>query len=417
MLAQVPRDTTKEYWDRTSEYTADTLYHVHVSDFGFDPGATTKDVPFATTIEKLASEMDRDGFVTVSEPMRSFTRVSHEKDPHFFLGHIKGMARITVPIACLLHCKLNSLEFPITFPKLFHTLRCITVAFENHANLQSVALRSAQLSGRGAIRKAYCAVTWMGALNKLSKSGSDPTTVLKLHNQQASSGSQIVGAKRVSVLNLLSFRVPTREIILRTVSLLNAEGSPWTDECWANKKIVPGYTCRTNDQYGQRLSITEDSFELMVKLQGCEAQRKMPQLRRKCDAKQMEETSQVCALLLSLCNDCKTLYPIDASVIQKDIIDVFARGDHAELLVMLQGILHSKPDALDLKTMPLFSDIITSQVASADTHTFGIEKTSIVNAEIERSEWELFKQKLSHDIQAATVYQRRCRTDLSLPKR
>ena len=105
--------------------------------------------------------------MTQDQPLISFVRADVE--PPFEVGHVKGLARICtflLPIACVwLESKTQpSLKLEDFFPKLVGTGCKIMVRFERHTTRTELAIRNAQLSQRGALRKAHDAVTWVGTL-------------------------------------------------------------------------------------------------------------------------------------------------------------------------------------------------------------------------------------------------------------
>ena len=195
-----------------------------VRDFGFDVASSTKPPPVAAICLRLAQEMDKDGFVTGSEPMRAF--LSENKLPPFQLGHVKGSARHSTLLACLLFLHQRGLSVQRILPHVFHTARAVLTVIEQHQNLTSVALRNAQLSARGSIRRAHCAVTWAGKLLILQQHGQDAASVVKQYNEIASSGAQLTGQRRVSVLQLLKAPLEALNVVLECVSTLGADGSP-----------------------------------------------------------------------------------------------------------------------------------------------------------------------------------------------
>eukprot|EP00973_Karenia_brevis_P086017 11930237-Karenia_brevis.AAC.1 len=75
---------------------------------------------------------------------------------------------------------------------------------------------------------------------------------------------------------------------MHTQSVLSDQ-SPWTDEAFANKKVMPGHVWRTG---GWSLTVTKESFTLMVQWQAATHIARLPQLRRKIDKTSLEEASQ-----------------------------------------------------------------------------------------------------------------------------
>ena len=96
-----PKQHGSIYIDATHEPhpACDETVHLVMPHFlGWDEKASAKTDPYSDTALKLASEFDKYGFVTRSEPLRAFWRdadhlLSQENDvATFVIGHIKGMA-------------------------------------------------------------------------------------------------------------------------------------------------------------------------------------------------------------------------------------------------------------------------------------------------------------------------------------
>eukprot|EP00973_Karenia_brevis_P073220 10171849-Karenia_brevis.AAC.1 len=127
------------------------------------------------------------------------------------------MARFHTFLLPSLACYLQKLSVSDCFPQLFRTGVQIHFKLEPHSSLTSVALRNAQLSHRGSIRKSHCAITWIGKLLLLQANGvSDPSSVIKQYNAMASSGGQLTGNKRVAILALLHAPKAALEILMHT---------------------------------------------------------------------------------------------------------------------------------------------------------------------------------------------------------
>ena len=381
--------------------------------FGYDRGATTKPPPYAITCKQLAAEIEKDGFVTNDEPMRAFARTIDRKSA-FILGHVKGAARFSVLLAPLvwLWKQKNGMKVVDVFPLVYQTARRIRVVIESHATLTSIALRNATLSQRGSIRKAHDAITWVGKLLLLKGNGQDPSQIMKTYNSQASSSAQISGGKRVAVLALMSVDAKSLQIVLDCVSTLGFEQSPWPDDAWANKKIMPGHQPRllSNEIWSKRLAITEESFALMVQWQRNSQMLKLPQLRRKVDKNSMEEAAQLSAMVLSLAHEMCSLFPIPKEKLDELFIQPFVSGRDTTLLVALQGLLHEKPTSPVNELFPVFEELVADQTKTSDVSLTGVAKTELIQQDIDKSEYELFERKLVADLDARAIYVRKSRT-------
>ena len=178
------------------------------------------------------------------------------------------------------------------------------------------------------------------------------------------------------------------------------------------QQILPGYVWRGQGPavWSQYLTVTEESFGLMIEWQSIDAKRKPPQLRRKFDRAQIEEGANLVSLVLSLKMLTMSEHPsVSASVFDASVIQPFKDGHDANMMVCLQGLLHSKPAKIDLTDVPAIADLISRQVASADMALFGVDKTVLINAEIEKTDFVVFTTRLQYDVNAYQNYFRNVR--------
>ena len=117
----------------------------------------------------MAGEMDKDGYVTNNEPLTCFQR-SNNSGP-FNLGYVKGLGRQSTFLFACLAAWNQKQPMSDVFPQLWSTGQKISFVLETHADLTSVALRNAQLSHRGSIRRAHCTITWLGKMLLLGHLG------------------------------------------------------------------------------------------------------------------------------------------------------------------------------------------------------------------------------------------------------
>ena len=186
-----------------------TTYYSRMSSSGFEEMSSPKPCPQANVCLKLASEMDKDGMVTLSEPLCEFARNDTTNLKYFTTGHVKGQACTSTALAALLYIYQTGLKVKDALPKLWATCSTIAVIFENNSTLTSIALRNSQLSHRGSIRERTCALGWVGMIYKLVDCGAlrstdDGSALLKQYNAIASTSGIVQGAQRQSILNLLN---------------------------------------------------------------------------------------------------------------------------------------------------------------------------------------------------------------------
>ena len=113
----------------------------------------------------------------------------------------------------------------------------------------SIALENARLSGAGSIRKAHDVVTWLGKMDLLRKSGVDASAVIVRWNKMASQRTMLTGQKRVGLLNLMeSLSMQNVQQLIELVSMYGSDGAIFSDECFSNKRLLPGQNEMSNNE-------------------------------------------------------------------------------------------------------------------------------------------------------------------------
>jgi hypothetical protein len=238
----------------------------------------------------------------------------------------------------------------------------------------------------------------------------DPANIIKQYNAKASAGGMIQGGKRVAILALLNAPRKALAVLAHTVSSLG-DTAPWLEEAWGNKKIMPGGGVKVHGSvvWTKRLVVTPESFTLMVSWQSNQQSKKLVQLRRKFDKSAMEDAAAVSSLVLALKTECMEQHPVPEDDLDEHFVRVFLRDLDLNLLLFLQSLIHAKPEAIDLEEVPVLGDRIQIHVRKADVATTGLPKTELLNAEIEKTEFQLFVQKMDSDLGAVAVFARTVR--------
>ena len=102
--------------------------------------------------------------------------------------------------------------------------------------------------------------------------------------------------------------------------------------------------------------------------------------------------------------------PSHSTNTKKEVVEPFTRNENADLHAWLQVVLHSKEDVSNFKHVPIIADMINVHLEASETLLFGSLQTAVMDIDIEKTEFELIKKKMEHDIQAVGVYARKCRT-------
>ena len=148
----------------------------------------------------------------------------------------------------------------------------------------------------------------------------------------------------------------------------------------------------------------------MLKWQSKSQEKKLPQLRRKLDKVAMEEGAQLCAVLTSLQADLLATHPIQVDEWNKSIVEPFIEGSDMNLLLGLQSVLHAKPECPVVELLPQFQEMLTAHTHRSDIALTGLHKTELMNAEIDKTEFDLFLKKFEADLATYDVFARKSRT-------
>jgi hypothetical protein len=248
-----------------------------------------------------------------------------------------------------------------------------------------------------------------GALTTLG-GGHDAGTLIKLYNAQSSTAAQIQGGKRVSILNLLAAPRMAVKRMLGCISKVSADGSPWGDDVWSKKHLLPGHSFRhANALWSRLLSVSDASFDLMIEWQASACERKLPQARRRLDKSALDEAAHIASLLVGMKEEVSRQYNVTDEAWTSTILDPLLKHGDQNLILALQDLIHSKPDTLNFNEIYGISDLIATHVNNADTKCLGSARTVIMTSDIERSEFELFAKKVTSDIQAVELYHKKRR--------
>ena len=192
-------------------------------------------------------------------------------------------------------------ELHILSPQLFNSMRVIWCRRATMSlDLSTVALQNATLSRRGSLRKSHCVATWLSKLVLLQGHGTPPSKIIQVWNSSAPPDAQLKGQKKIALMNLLEAPTGTCELLLRHSSEFG-ERCAFSEECFANKQILQSYTPRGGSRtWNRRLTVSPESFLLMMQYVDETHRRKLPANREKLTKEAMAEAAQMSALVAVL---------------------------------------------------------------------------------------------------------------------
>ena len=344
-------------------------------------------------------------------------------DAVFWTSYVKGMARAccalvvadlllagashAMPVAALAAQRppaAGSLEASLTTVHIRRGLSAIDRA--------SVALENARLSARGAIRRAHDVITWVGTFRILQKGNPslDASGLLERYNQVTATQSQLVGAKRSSVLGLLDKALPeTIDRLVEYVSKVGAGSGCFPEDAFGNKRVLPGPPPRTAmpEDWTKRLQITPESFDLAIQYFIAAAERSV--VKKKVDKITLETGMQMAALILSVSKELRSSTPLpDAASDQ--LVAAFVAGDPS-LEVELQCAVAEKTPGWSMKQLTAVQELLqefTSKVEDARVPV-AAESVKIQAGHLMAEEFALLEKKVEHDLHLVKVWGQKVR--------
>lgn len=216
-------------------------------------------------------------------------------------SYLKGALRSSVFLSIVgmwLKCEW---QLHILDPQLFNSLSVVWCRRGSMlTDLGAIALQNATLSRRGSHRRQHDVATWLSKLVLLQNHGSPPAAVINQWNLTAPPSSQLTGQKKLALMNLLQAPAGTTDLLLKHASEF-CDKSAFSEECFANKQILLNYMPRhASKSWSKRLTVTAESFLLMMQFIDASHRRKLPETRAKLAKEAMAEASQLAALVTAL---------------------------------------------------------------------------------------------------------------------
>ena len=250
------------YFDQKAPPADGTVVKLHCAELTFAYNRTTRLWPYPHVCCEILDDIVHGEFRTVDNPLTIMMRSDEG------ISYVKGMAR-----ACTLLTLLHGLDDAGLSPSWLSAqlqLSCaeISAVYRKFSTKAQAALENAKISSRLSITKMWDAITWMGVLLKLKEENPslDASATIKTHNDASSGRSALVGSKRVAVLNLLDkIDREATEILINDIGMNGAQATAFTDDCWAHKKLLPGYSYPSpSPEWKARRTVTQESFKLFI---------------------------------------------------------------------------------------------------------------------------------------------------------
>ena len=245
------------------------------------------------------------------EPLSDSTRAG-------WCAYLKGAARSSMALFIAAMAMKNDWNLPILAPQLYTSLQVIHCRRGIlSTDLANVALENATLSRKGSLIKQHDVATWLSKLMLLRSHGLNPSQILQTWNSRSTRDAQIVGAKKVALMNLLDISPEVVSVLLAHASEFG-DRVAFSEECFSNKQILPGYVPRgSNKVWNKRIAVTPESMLVMVRAVDTQHRRKLPEARSKLSKDSMSEAAQLAALVLLVEDECRSLGIPEPDLVEK----------------------------------------------------------------------------------------------------
>ena len=394
-----------------------TTFKLNLWHLGWGDGCSTKPPTFKITANLLLDEYLTNSVQTASEPLLlhqgpedQVYKCSLTQEPLFFSCYVKGAARATT-LLMLAHVTMYVLKVDLdTFsPTLFQSMLAVTCRLGIAATDQtSIALENARLSARGSIRKMHDVITWASKLMTLKQKGLSPTEIIRRWNDSSTAAASLNGGKKTSVLALLDLPNDCMEILIQHISEFGPDQSAFTDKCFSNKKIMPGFMprCNGDKQWQRRLTITEEGFLLFVQYVHQLHKRKDPRIRTQLKQADCEDAVMMSQLLLSAYYEVNEQHPLTEK--KQDLLKPFLDGN-SNLELDLQGAVSECRKNWQPADLACFKAAIAESLAKRDGKMAQLgHGPKITPGQLEKQTFELAMTSMQLDVDSYCVWRTKC---------
>ena len=196
-------------------------------------------------------------------------------------------------------------------------------------------------------------------------------------------------------------------MIFLHVSEFGWEGSIWSEDSLATKRMFPGYLFPTKvKSWNNRLRTSEASMRLAVRrLQNNHS--KLPAyMRKKADTAKAEQIAERAAVVENLARELLARIPINEAILNVEWRDAWADGSDV-IDVEVQALLMDKRDDLDITVhVPLFKKLIDQHYQKAPVSCGPPNETQQEKIDIDA--YTLFVEQSEYDTKAFWNWHRKC---------
>lgn len=164
--------------------------------------------------------------------------------------------------------------------------------------------------------------------------------------------------------------------------------------------FYPGYTFKhAKAGWGNRLQVTGHSLNMCLEHMLGEWLTYPEGNRRKFSKKDVEEFSELSALVEAIFNEALRSTPLKNETLEDSICLAFKRSDH-HLLLELSGILSEKPEKLNIEAVSMLKALLVQHTKS----NMQSPSTLTMMVDLEGDTFKLMEASVKHDIKAVQIY-------------
>ena len=136
------------------------------------------------------------------------------------------------------------------------------------------------------------------------------------------------------------------------------------DDTLASKRIYPGHIFKHNKPgWSTRLVVNEQSMGTMFDALVSDWQARPLMVRRKFTKKDVEDASEMAALVEAFFQEAVRTTPLKPELLQDAFIGAFRQGGDLHLGLELQGVLSEKPERLNLESISIIKHLLLQHKA------------------------------------------------------
>eukprot|EP00971_Amphidinium_carterae_P206904 4105271-Amphidinium_carterae.1 len=240
----------------------------------------------------------------------------------------------------------------------------------------------------------------------------DSASIVREWNSTCPEKQKLVGAKATALRSLLSWPEGALAALDEHVSLLTWESCAFTETALSNSKLTPGYIFKkARDPHWNGLcTVTDTSIVLMVKhlvsLSTVSSVSKQNRTgARKLDKQAVEAACEQSAFVENMGAEAVRVHHLSEADVRASLLSDWEAAE-PQLVVAVQSVLHDK-GKVEARDLPSLRQLLDKRLPCAgdDQGASAVGGELVAQARlIEESTFQLLKEQLNYDFNAAAVF-------------